>query len=166
MCRCHQTPPRRSNWDPKPICHFEALLLRMVYVAWLFNSCIPLRVINANVKGIYSWWIFKDIAIMPFDKKLTCLTNYQERRSFPWSLVLNIFLNYVILKPTSLFTFLKSKMKSFCNALQLRGGRKKSGLLCWNQKYTANIRLTLPYPTIYQINGNFMRILQNCTKLR
>ena len=24
---------------------------------------------------------------MPFDKKLACLTNYQERRSFPWALV-------------------------------------------------------------------------------
>ena len=24
---------------------------------------------------------------MPFDKKLACLTNYQERRSFPWPLV-------------------------------------------------------------------------------
>ena len=27
---------------------------------------------------------------MPFDKKLTCLTNYQERRSFPWSLLFHI----------------------------------------------------------------------------
>ena len=25
--------------------------------------------------------------LMPFDKKLACLTNYQERRSFPWPLV-------------------------------------------------------------------------------
>ena len=26
--------------------------------------------------------------LMPLDKKLACLTNYQERRSFPWPLVL------------------------------------------------------------------------------
>ena len=26
---------------------------------------------------------------MPFDKKLACLTNHQERRSFPWPLVTN-----------------------------------------------------------------------------
>ena len=28
---------------------------------------------------------------MPFDKKLACLTNYQERRSFPWPLVSILF---------------------------------------------------------------------------
>ena len=28
--------------------------------------------------------------LMPFDKKLECLTNYQERRSFPWPLVVYI----------------------------------------------------------------------------
>ena len=29
---------------------------------------------------------------MPFDKKFACVTNYQERRSFPWSLVSNSWL--------------------------------------------------------------------------
>ena len=29
---------------------------------------------------------------MPFDKKLACLPNYQERQSFPWPLVFYIFL--------------------------------------------------------------------------
>ena len=30
---------------------------------------------------------------MPFDTKLACHTNYQERRSFPWPLVLHNFRN-------------------------------------------------------------------------
>ena len=30
---------------------------------------------------------------MPFDKKLACLTNYQERRSFPWHLVFFYFID-------------------------------------------------------------------------
>ena len=32
----------------------------------------------------------KDPYFMPFDKKLACLTNFQERRSFPWPLVVTI----------------------------------------------------------------------------
>ena len=30
---------------------------------------------------------------MSFDKKLACLTNYQERRSFPWPLV-HLYFDY------------------------------------------------------------------------
>ena len=30
--------------------HFEPLLLRIVYVVWLLDSCIPLRVTGTNVK--------------------------------------------------------------------------------------------------------------------
>ena len=32
---------------------------------------------------------------MPFDKKIPCLTNYQEKRSFPWPLVLEITANFI-----------------------------------------------------------------------
>ena len=33
---------------------------------------------------------------MPFDKKLACLTNYQERQRFPWPLV--IIKSHVMIK--------------------------------------------------------------------
>ena len=39
---------------------------------------------------------------MPFDKKLACLANYQERRSFPWPLVVFICLDHSSLQS---FTF-------------------------------------------------------------
>ena len=39
---CTRTPPRRGRTDPKPLCHFDPLLPRNVYAAWLFDSCIPL----------------------------------------------------------------------------------------------------------------------------
>ena len=47
---CHQTPLRRSCTDPKPMCHFDPLLPRIVYVAWLFGSCISLWVPVQNIK--------------------------------------------------------------------------------------------------------------------
>ena len=46
----------------------------------------------------------------------------------------------------------------------LRGGRKKVDYFVETQNIL--LILGLPSPTIYQINGNFMRIPQNFTKLR
>ena len=39
---CTRTPPSRGRTDPKPLRHFDPLLPRNVYAAWLFDSCIPL----------------------------------------------------------------------------------------------------------------------------
>ena len=50
---CYQTPLRRSDTNPKPICHFNPLLPRIVYVALLFDSCIPLWVMVPNLKRHY-----------------------------------------------------------------------------------------------------------------
>ena len=54
---CIQTPPRRSSADPKPICHFDPLLGGFLYLAWFFDSCIPLRDMVPNVPSGY--WKFK-----------------------------------------------------------------------------------------------------------
>ena len=37
--RCNRTPHRLSGIDTKPVYHFDPLLPRIVYVAWLFDSC-------------------------------------------------------------------------------------------------------------------------------
>ena len=37
-----QTPPEQSDTDPKPVCHFNPPLLRIIYVVWHFDSCIHL----------------------------------------------------------------------------------------------------------------------------
>ena len=50
---CIQTPPRRSSADPKPICHFDPLLGGFLYLAWFFDSCIPLRDMVPNVPSGY-----------------------------------------------------------------------------------------------------------------
>ena len=45
-----RTPPSRGRSDPKPLRHFDPLLPRIVYVAWLFDSCISLWDMVPNVK--------------------------------------------------------------------------------------------------------------------
>ena len=50
--RCDRTPLRWSWRDQKPVCHFVPLLPRIIYVAWLFDSWIPLWVPVQNVKGV------------------------------------------------------------------------------------------------------------------
>ena len=49
---CIQTPPKQKGHDPKPICHFDPLEPRFIYVAWLFDRCILLRDMVSNVKGL------------------------------------------------------------------------------------------------------------------
>ena len=40
---CDQTPPTRSGTDPKPICHFDPLLLMIIYVFGILIRTFPLR---------------------------------------------------------------------------------------------------------------------------
>ena len=47
----HQTPPRRSGTDTKPRSHFDPLLPRIIYVAWLFGFINPKGVSGRKILG-------------------------------------------------------------------------------------------------------------------
>ena len=57
--------------------------------SWFHVDCFStLSAISVWKLHILQSWIFRDIAILCYlPKKLACLANYQERRSFPWPLV-------------------------------------------------------------------------------
>ena len=60
---CCQTPLEQSGTYPKPIYLFDPLLPRIVYVAWLFDSCISLGVPVQNVKGVSKWFQWKAVQL-------------------------------------------------------------------------------------------------------
>ena len=49
--RCNRTAQRQSGTDPKSTYHFNPLLPMIVYVAWLVDSCIPLRDLIQNIES-------------------------------------------------------------------------------------------------------------------
>ena len=59
---------------------FAGLKVRAQHVQQVFTNLISTL---STIK--YLHWRY--CHLMPFDKKLACLTNYKERRSFPWPLV-------------------------------------------------------------------------------
>ena len=60
LIRCDQTPQNQSSTDPKPVCHFDPLLPRIVYLVWPFDSCVSLWVPVQNVKGVFKWFQWKE----------------------------------------------------------------------------------------------------------
>ena len=88
-----------TSWRLRECTDFDKWHLKSNLMTWCWNwydfyvdspllSDVAMSWKIVNSAHLPRSWIFKDIAIMPFDKKLACLTNYQERRSFPWPLVL------------------------------------------------------------------------------
>ena len=47
--RCTQTPSTQSGTNPKSVFHFDLLLWKIVYVAWLYDSCILLQDMVSNI---------------------------------------------------------------------------------------------------------------------
>lgn len=64
---------------------------------WQWTWCLFQVDLCSTLSAILIWKLhnFEKLNIqscchfLPFDKKLACFTNYQERRSFPWPLVIN-----------------------------------------------------------------------------
>ena len=88
----------------RPICHFDPLLPRIVYVAWLFNSCIPPWDMVPNVKRQYWKYETKNSKVCAIWQIFLAETNqFPESGNIPPLVQLY---NHVLAISVSFFTYL------------------------------------------------------------
>ena len=80
--------PLSQTWLVGPRLQAGYLAVDLVIVSSWFMQCSVWH-LNFKTKYFEELNFQRYCHILPFDKKLSCLTNDQERRSFPWPLVNN-----------------------------------------------------------------------------
>ena len=110
-----------TSWRLRECTDFDEWHLKSNLMTWCWNwydfyvdspllSDVAMSWKTVNLAHFAELNIQRYCHFMPFDKKLACLANYQERRSFPWPLV-------------SIYFFFKLHMKILhccCTLLFLR----------------------------------------------
>ena len=96
------------SWHPNHWAKLDKRGLGIKLDTWRWTWCLFQVDLCSTLSAILIWKLhnFEELNIqscchfLPFDKKLACFTNYQERRSFPWPLVIN--------NPRTLFRYFNS----------------------------------------------------------
>ena len=87
-----------TSWRLREYTDFDEWHLKSNLMTWCWNwydfyvdspllSDVAMSWKTVNLAHFAELKIQRYCHFMPFDKKLACLANYQERRSFPWPLV-------------------------------------------------------------------------------
>ena len=91
---------RRSNGrSDKKVSWVPGALQLELFLELVSSWLILYFVCHLSLKTTHFAWlnIQRYCHCVPFDKKLACITNYQEKQSFPWPLVLYIYIIRVTL---------------------------------------------------------------------